>query len=441
MKRIHTMKMNNMKQKTSIIFIFFLCLFSMNINAQESLTLSKALEKALENNYGIVISKSEIDIAEINNNWGTAGRYPNIGFDVNSSNSKELIDNTTSNRIAGSVGLNWTIFNGFRANITKERLEQLESLAKGNAAVVVENTIQEVILSYYNILLQKEKLTVLKNLKTLSEDRYKYIQLKFDVGGTVTYEVLQAKNVFLEDKASFLNQEVNVRNAVRNFNFLIGEQPTARWNFVEEFNSDTSDYVLADLLEKMLANNQTLQNQYTSLVLQQKETALQKSTLYPSLNLSAGMENSYSWMNTKTQGTTSTEALTPYGNVSLSFDIYSGGTRKRAIDVAKINEEITQVEIDEMEHSLTNLLFNEYDLYNLRKTLLNVSEQSLEAAEMNLQIADEKFKSGAINSFNYRDIQINYLNTALNRLQAMYNLIYSNTTLTRLTGGFLEEQE
>ncbi len=83
-------------------------------------------------------------------------------------------------------------------------------MAKGNAAVVVENTIQEVILSYYNILLQKEKLTVLKNLKTLSEDRYKYIQLKFEVGGTVIYELLQAKNVFLEDKASFLNQEVTV---------------------------------------------------------------------------------------------------------------------------------------------------------------------------------------------------------------------------------------
>jgi ureidoglycolate hydrolase len=81
----------------------------------------KPLEKALENNYGIVISKSEVDIAEINH-WGTAGKYPNIGFDVNSSNSKELIDNTTSNRIAGSVGLNWAIFNGFRANITKERL-------------------------------------------------------------------------------------------------------------------------------------------------------------------------------------------------------------------------------------------------------------------------------------------------------------------------------
>src|SRR6056297_2671956 len=132
--------------------------------------------------------------------------------------------------------------------------------------------------------------------------------------------------------------------------------------------------------------------------------------------------------------------LVNFCHINGSF-IYSGGTRKRAIDVAKVNEEITQIEVEEIKHSITNLLFNEFDLYNLRKTLLNVSEQSLEAAEINLQIADEKFKSGAINSFNYRDIQIGYLNTALNRLQAIYNLIYSNTTLTRLTGGFLEEQE
>ncbi len=426
----------------SIIFTFLLLLAAIDLNAQEQqLSLSDALQKALENNYGIIISKSEADIASINNNWGSAGRYPNIGFDANSANNHELIGNTTTNRISGGLGLNWTIFNGFRVNITKDKLEQLEELAKGRSAVVVENTIQDVVLSFYNILLQKEKLEVLETLMSLSEDRYNYVQLKFDVGGTGTYNVLQAKNVYLEDKASYLNQEVVVRNVIRNFNFLIGEQPAAQWDFNEDFKSDTSQYILGDLLDKMLANNQTLQNQYANLVLQQKETDLQKSSLYPRLSLSTGIDNSYSWINTEAQGTTSNEALTPYGNVSLSFDIYSGGTRKRAIDVAKINEEITQIEIDEMEHSLTNLLFNEHDLYNLRKTLLNVSEQSLEAAEMNLQIADEKFKSGAINSFNYRDIQLSYLNSALNRLQAVYNLIYSNTTLTRLTGGFLEEEE
>jgi outer membrane protein TolC len=56
-----------------------------------------------------------------------------------------------------------------------------------------------------------------------------------------------------------------------------------------------------------------------------------------------------------------------------------------------------------------------------------------------MSIADEKFRSGAISSFEYRDIQLIYLNSALRRLQAIYNLIGSRTSLTRLTGGFLME--
>ena len=432
-----------MNKKSLILYIFLtVIIFSaLSVKSQETaLSVSDALEKALTNNYGIIISKSDIDIATINNSWRTAGRYPTVGFNATTANNQELLDNTTSNIISGGIGLNWTIFNGFRVNITKDKLEKLENLTKGRSAVVVESTIQDVIMSYYNILLQKEQLEVLKTVMQLSKDRFDYEQTRYEIGGSVTYNVLLAKNIYLNDKALYLNQEVVVRNTIRNFNFLVGEELQITWTFSEDFNSDTTGYILGDLMDKMLSNNQTLQNQYANLLLQKNEIDLQRSNLYPRLSLSAGIDNSYSWINSEGQAEIYNEALTPYGNVSLSYDIYSAGNRKRAINIAKINEEITQVETDEMKHSLTNQLFNEYDVYNLRKTLLNVANESLEAAEMNLQIADEKFKSGAINSFNYRDIQLSYLNSALNQLQSVYNLIYSNTTLTRLTGGFLNEE-
>ncbi|NOQ24207.1 MAG: hypothetical protein GQ564_02495 [Bacteroidales bacterium] len=424
------------------IIAVLIIVISIKANAQENvLSLSSAIEKALEKNYGIVISKSAIEIAKTNNNWGTAGRIPTLGFNVSSTNNKELINNTSTNRISGGIGLNWTIFNGFRVNITKDKLEKLENLTKGRSAVVVESTIQDAIMSYYNILLQNEQLEVLKTLMQLSKDRFDYEQTRYEIGGSVTYNVLLAKNIYLNDKAAYLSQEVVVRNTIRNFNFLLGEESQQIWTFAEEFNSDTNVYVLGDLMDKMMANNQVLQNQYANLLLQKNEIDLQRSNLYPRLNLSVGVDNSYSWINSEAQGEVYNEAFTPYGNVSLSYDIYAAGNRKRAINIAKINEEITQVETDEMKHSLTNQLFNEYDVYNLRKTLLNVANESLEAAEMNLQIADEKFKSGAINSFNYRDIQLSYLRSALAQLQSVYNLINSNTTLTRLTGGFLGEIE
>lgn len=423
----------------SVLLASFLMLAILS-NAQESLSLSGALEKALENNYGIMVTQSDVQIAEMNNSWGNAGRYPNIGFSATTANSEELIDNITTNRLSGGLGLNWTLFNGFRVNITKDKLETMEELAKGRAGVVVESTIQDVVMAYYNILLQKERLKVLETIMTLSKDRYDYEQTKLDLGSSVTYNVLLAKNIYLEDKSAYLNQEVVVKNAIRNLNFLLGEQPNVRWSYADEFSSDTSNYVLGDLMDKMMANNQTLQNQYANLLLQQEEVRYQKGALYPSVSLSAGIDNAYSWMSTDA-GETYNEDLSPYGNVSLSYDLFTAGNRKRAIDIAKINEEITQIETEEIKHSLTNQLYNEYETYNLRKVLLNVSNESLEAAALNLQIAEEKFKSGAINSFNYRDIQLNYLNSALNQLQSVYNLIYSNTTLTRLTGGFLEQNE
>ncbi len=429
-----------MNNKIKYIIALLLIVFSTGLIAQENdLSISKAIEKTLKNNYGIIISKSDVEIAKINNNWGTAGRLPTIGFNATSANNQELLNKTKSNIISGGIGLNWTIFNGFRVNLTKDKLAKLESLAKGRSAVVVENTIQDIIMSYYNILLQKERLEVLNNVMILSKDRYDYEQTRYEIGGSGTYNVLLAKNIYLNDKASYLNQEVIVRNAVRNLNFLLGEDPNITWTFTEEFNSDTTEYILGDLLDKMLGSNQILQNQYVNLLLQKDEINIQRGALYPRLRLSAGVDNSYSWIKPDALPENYNEALTPYGNVTLSYDIYTGGNRKDAIDIAKINEQITQVETEEMKHSLTNQLFNEYDVYNLRKVLLNVANESLEAAEMNLQIADEKFKSGAINSFNYRDIQLSYLNSALNQLQSIYNLIYANTTLTRLTGGFLNE--
>jgi len=306
--------------------------------------------------------------------------------------------------------------------------------------VVVENTIQDVVLGYYNVLLQKEQLKVLERVMGLSRDRYNYEMMRKELGSSLTYHVLQAKNVYLEDSASYLNQQVVVRNAMRNLNFVLGEDPSVRWNYTESFQPDTSRYQLGSLMDKMLSSNHTLQNQYVNLMLSQDQVKLRESELYPTLSLSAGLDNGWSRMKNEGMDPVTGETVSPYGNLSLSYNIYSGGTRKRAIEVARVNEQITHTETEEIRHSLINVLYNEYDLYNVRTTLLEVAEENLEAAELNLKIAQDKFRTGAINSFNYRDIQLIYINAALQRLRSVFNLIDSRTNLTRLIGGFVNEQ-
>jgi len=426
--------MISMKKITYLLIALFL---SASLSGQEPLTLSSALENALENNYGLIISRANLDVAEINNNWGTAGRYPSIGFDASDNNSYELNSSTYANRLSAGVGLNWVLFDGFRVNFTKARLENLEDLTSGQLAVQVESTIEDIILVYYSVLLQKEQLKVLETVMQLSDDRYQYELKKKSLGGSVTYNVLQAQNVYLTDKANFLNQEMLERNSIRNLNFMMGVEPSQTWEFTEAFEADTSNFTLADLLSKMKADNQSLKNQYTSLLLSENETSLQKSAYYPSVSLGAGMDYSHSWSYSGGAQTLNNESILPFGNVRLSFDIYSAGVRKRGVEIARINEDVAKVEIDQMEHALTNELFNLFDFHEVRLELLNVANENLAAAELNLSISEDKYRSGVINSFNYRDIQLIYLSVSYQRLQAVYNLIGSKAGLTRITGGFL----
>ena len=79
------------------------------------------------------------------------------------------------------------------------------------------------------------------------------------------------------------------------------------------------------------------------------------------------------------------------------------------------------------------------DFYDVRKQLLDVAQIGVKSATLNLQIATEKFRAGTINSFNFRDVQLIFLNASLAELEVTYNLIASETELMRLTGGIISE--
>jgi outer membrane protein len=426
-----------MNVRNIYIYLLAALLLTLPLKGQDPLTLSVALEQALENNYGIIISRADVEVAQINNNWGTAGRYPTIGFDATDRVGYELNSSTTSNRVSAGVGLNWLLFDGFSVNITKSKLENLEDLTSGMFAVQVESTIEDIALGYYYVLLQQERLQVLETVMQLSSDRYQYELKKQSLGGSVTYNVLQAKNVYLTDKANHMNQEVVVRNTVRNLNFFMGIEPTQTWSFDEVFEADSSDYIFGDLLTKMKSTNQILKNQYTALLLKENETSLRKASYYPTISMGAGIDYGHNWAMSGGTQNLNLGTLTPYGSARISYDIYSAGVRKRSVEIARINEDVSKVEIDQMEHALTNELYNLSDFHGVQLELVTVADENLEAAELNMSISQEKYRSGVINSFNYRDIQLIYLYAALNRLQAVYNLISTNTQLTRITGGYL----
>jgi outer membrane protein TolC len=411
--------------------------------AQPALTLTDAISKGLENNYGIIIMKQDQRIAEIRNNWGTAGRYPYINLTAGDDNSYNInnSENFANNRFSAGANLSWTIFDGFIVKINKQRFEELEKLSKQNTAVMVEGTIQAIILAYYDVLLQNEKLKNWGEVMKLSEDRFTRAEESKAYGTYVTYDVLQAKNAYLTDRSGYLLQEVNYKNALRDLNYLMAEKNQINYLLTDSFKAVPIDYALADLQAQMVENNKSLQNQYVNQRLLENAVAAAKSNFYPTFDFRGGVTGTASRNNFSDRGESWANSANFYGNFTLSYNLYSGGNRKRAVEIAQIDENIGTVEIDQVTHELNNSLANIYEFYLVRKELLDLAFENLEAAELNLQLSKERFDSGAINSFNYRDVQIGYITIAQRQLEAIYNLIDSQTALLRMTGTIIQQYE
>ncbi|MBD3375374.1 TolC family protein [candidate division KSB1 bacterium] len=421
-------------------FIFLILSIGSMVAAQD-LSLADAINLALENNYDIRLQRADQRIAEVNNAWGNAGRFPTLGIDLSATDrwNYEQTGDSEQRTLAGTVSMNWLLFDGFAISIRKSRLDDLEELSNGNTTLIIENTLQSVILSYYNALLQQEKLEVLRQVMELSQDRYDHEQQRHELGAQTQYELLQAQNAFLEDKGRFLQQRQNTRNARRELTYLMGIQEPSQFRLTKAFETDSRTFDLDALKQRMLSSNRNLKNQYITQSLLERQKALAKSEWLPSLNLRAGYEKAQNQLSYATGDPTTFDRGNAFASLTLSWTIFNGGNRRRAIDIAEIDRRAGQISIESMKHSLSNRLIDLYETHRVRKELLQVAIESLEAAELNLQISEEKFRNGAINSFNFRDVQLVFLNAAVSRLDAIYDLIEAEQALLKITGGIIRE--
>ncbi|MCD4698443.1 MAG: TolC family protein [Bacteroidales bacterium] len=437
------------KHFTGIFLVLAITAFSSSGNGQDNLTLNQAIQIGLQNNFQVLIFEQFEESARLNNVWGTVGRFPSVGLGLtnvnrfdNSPNTTNLDerDKTFTNGLTPYLNVNWLLFSGFGVKMAKDKLELLETLSEGNSALIVENTIQAIILGYYKVLLEEEKLKILEEVKKLSGDRYNYEMAKKELGSSVTFDVLQAKNSFYSDSTNYLLQKLNVKNAYLNLNLLLGEPAETQLALTDTFQVKRPDYNYDELENMMKSSNKNLLNQYVNQEILKKEIGIQKSAMYPVISMGAGADYNKYWYNDQNfDPIRNTNSFDYYANFTLSFNLFNGGNTRRAIEQAQISDQIGQLETKEMEQTLSNYLLHQFDLYFIRKQLYEVAEVNIESASLNLKISTEKYRNGSINSFNFRDVQLIYLNAAFRKLEAIYNLIDTRAELLRLTGGIVSE--
>ena len=437
--------------KRSIFTFFFMVCFISNAQMEytDSLSAKEAVIIALKNNYDIQISNAQVDIAAKNNSWSEAGLYPTVTLNVAYNNS--IQDNSNNpftftpglilfRSLSPNLSFNMNLFSGFAVKISKARLNKLEEQSNGNAMLVIESIILDVLKAYYGARVQFERLVVLNKLKSISLSRYEFYKVKEKYASSTSLEGLQFKNQYFSDSTNALVQELSYKNAVRNLYLLMNnKEVTQELKLPFLTDSLNINFPLIDFEEaknSLKTNNQQLKNQFMAIELQQLNTSFQKSFLYPTLSLQGGFIPSKNWFEDLNDPNMkiNTEVLVYNGSINLRYSIFNNWKNKRAVEVSKIQESIAELNYKNMEKSVTNALANLIDSYQGNAKVVELASINLDYALKAYELAEKRYEYGSLNSVDLLVFKNTYENQVLQYYEFLYNKLSTYLEIYRMSG-------
>ena len=437
--------------RISILFLFlFNGLFCFaQIEFSDSLSAKDAVLIALKNNYDIQVSNAQLDISEKNNSWSEAGLFPTVALNVGYNNTIQDNSNNPftftpgvilSRSLSPNLSLNLNLFSGFAVKISKERLEKLEEQSKGNALLVVESTILDVLKAYYSARVQYDRLMILNQLKTDAHNRYQFYVSKNKYANSSSLEELQFKNQYFSDSTNALVQEYSLKNALRNL-FLLMNNSEIEEDIKIPFLTDglEFDFPIMDFNEVMNSlkgNNQQLKNQLIGIEIQQLNTSFQKSFLYPTLSLQGSFTPSKSWFEdlNGTFDPVQTEIINYNGTINLRYTIFNNWKNKRAVEVSKIQESISQMNYNKMEKTMRSSMATLIDSYKGNSNLVELSTANIEFATKTFELAKKRLERGTLNSIDLLVFENSYQNQMLQHYEFLFNKINTFLEIYKLSG-------
>jgi len=447
--------------RTSLL-CFLIPLLCTSVRAQTGLSLSDAIQQGLANNYQIRLAKADEAVARNNDDLALTGKRPTISLGISpgisyrsNTNPASIVSqsSTLSYSVAPTANLSWTIFNGGRIEITKEQLSELANLSAGQLQVQVETSIANIINAYYNAVVAQKQIEVLKRVLDLSRDRITYQEVRSEFGQAGTFEMLQANDAFFSDSTSLIIQETAYGNALRNLLQLMGEDDLSQdLQLITEIAETNEPYDRQAMEAELLAANSQLEALRINQRLAAINTALIETEYKPSVSFNAGANYDISVQTgTQTfdfggdqppreQNLPGIAARTLSGNIGVSANylIFDGGARNVRKQTAKLQEITSTLNLEATSQQLRAALQNTLDLYDNQINIVDLTRGLIANAERNIEVAEERFRGGTINSFDYRQIQLQYVNAEFQLLSALLNLKNTETELLRLTGGIVD---
>ena len=417
--------------------------FSLQTQAQEVLTLEKAVEIALVNNYDLRLAKNELKVDSLGVSPGYAGMLPRVFAQASTNNSVQNIsqtrsdgnvielDNAKNNNINYGVGLDWTIFDGLSMFARYDQLKELEKLGKAELQSTLLNRVSDVMITYYDLVQQQQQLSALDSTLVISEQRVELADNRFGIGKASKLEVLNAKVDLNTDKTLHIRQSEQYINTKIRLNEIMARDINTDFKVNDEVLIAT-DLQLSELEHLATTQNPELQAQLINKRISELELKQIKGSRYPKISAVTGYN--FSDSESSLGFTTKNNAQGWNYGFAASIDIFNGSNQNRNEKIAKLQIENSTIAIERRTQTIKSQLHTAYQTYLTNLSLIDLETNNEEIAKENLNITLAKYKIGTIPTIEFRTAQLNYINASLRLSNAIYQAKLSEVTLKQLAG-------
>jgi outer membrane protein len=437
-------KVSNMNFTKNIVLAVILICFSItHLAAQEILTLEDAVKIALENNYEIKISKNDLKIDQSNVAYGNAGMLPKLTANVVDNNSIQNtkqtrsdgttteLDNAKNNSLTYGVGLDWTVFDGFKMFAKLDQLKTLQKLGEAQLKLTLITKISDVNATYYDLVQQQQQLSALDSSIVISNQRLELAQNRYTIGKASKLEVLNAQVDLNTDTTTLLRQKELYANTKTLLNQILARDAKSDFKVIEEITIDEK-LLLTELQNLAEKQNPVLEAQILNKKVAELQLKQIKGDRYPVLKLNSAYNFSESESSLGFVTQSSARGLN-YG-FTATLNIFDGFAQNRNEKIAKIQIENSTIAIAQQNQALSTTLTTSYQTYLTNIELTKLEEKNEGIAKQNLDITLEKFRIGTITTLEFRTAQLNYINAKVRNSNAQFQAKLSEIALKELAG-------
>lgn len=414
--------------------------------AQQRLSLSDAIAKALEHNFDIRIAKTALQQAERNNTLGNAGFSPNAnataGVTTGSANTRiefadgrvQEVANAASVGYNGAVSLGWTLFDGGRMFLNKKLLNTQEAVASAQLKERVQAIVSQTVQAYAAAVFQKQQGVAIDTALVLAKTRMILSQVKYETGASAKVDFLQARVDYNTRQSDSLTLEAQHISSLATLNALMGEEADKLYVLDEELQMNTAlQPADKDRLKDLSPSLQIARQNADASELSAK---IAKSFMLPTLSVNGA----YSYSRTQSQAGFAlfNQSYGPSGSANLSLPLFQGGNLRRQAKVASLQAMRMQLTYDWQNTELSRQYRTAWGNYEMALAAYKLEQENIGYAKENLDIQKARFRVGIANTLETREAENSYVQALQRLFTAAYNLKVSETRVLELEGGLVK---